>query len=392
MTSVDTSPLAWPRRFRDHTTARVGGPAGRWIRADTQEQALEVLRQHPLPEHAARERGEDTLIVLGGGSNLLVTEDGFPGTVLQLAFQGISTEFHGDRDVLLTVAAGHNWDDVVRFSVARGLTGLEALSGIPGATGAVPVQNVGAYGADVAHTLKDIQAWDRARGELVRFTNAELQFGYRDSVLKQTTVHGSPRYVVLQVRFMLQNRPDGLSAPVRYGELARTLGLDAESADHERRAPLKEVRSTVLRLREGKGMVLREGDHDTWSTGSFFTNPIVPREVAAALPNGAPQFSAGVDEAGAPMVKLSAAWLIDNAGCGKGFGLPDGPAAGRGAQGTGIAGGRAALSTKHTLAVTNRGSATTDDLLAVARAARDQVSTAFGITMHEEPVLIGHAL
>ncbi|WP_106121769.1 UDP-N-acetylmuramate dehydrogenase [Nesterenkonia sandarakina] len=392
MTSVDSSPHASPRRFSEHTTARVGGPAGRWIRADTQEQAVEVLREHPLPDQAARERGEDTLIVLGGGSNLLVTEDGFPGTVLQLAFHGISTEAHGARDVLLSVAAGHDWDDVVRFSVARGLTGLEALSGIPGATGAVPVQNVGAYGADVAHTLKDIQAWDRSRGELVRFTNEQLQFGYRDSVLKQTTVHGSPRYVVLQVRFMLQNRPDGLSAPVRYGELARTLGLDAESADHERRAPLKQVRSTVLGLRQGKGMVLSEGDHDTWSTGSFFTNPIVPREVAASLPDGAPRFSAGVDDAGSPLVKLSAAWLIDNAGCGKGFGLPDGPVAGRGTQGTGIAGGRASLSTKHTLAVTNRGSATTDDLLAVARAARDQVNTAFGITMHEEPVLIGHAL
>lgn len=233
MTSVETSPITSTRRFSDHTTARVGGPAGRWVRADTREEALEVLREHPLPELAARERGEDTLLILGGGSNLLVTEAGFPGTVLQLTFHGISTEFHSGRDVLLSVAAGHNWDDVVRFSVARGLTGLEALSGIPGATGAVPVQNVGAYGAEVAQTLKDVQAWDRARGELVRFTNAQLQFGYRDSVLKQTTVHGSPRYVVIEVRFLLQNRPDGLSAPVRYGELARTLGLDAESADHE---------------------------------------------------------------------------------------------------------------------------------------------------------------
>ncbi|GAA1148974.1 UDP-N-acetylmuramate dehydrogenase [Nesterenkonia lutea] len=392
MTSVDPSTTSSPRRFSDHTTARVGGPAGRWIRAESQAQAIEVLREHPLPDEDQREHGRDTLIVLGGGSNLLVTEDGFPGTVLQLAFTGIDTEEHSAGRVLLSVAAGHDWDDVVRFSVAHGLTGLEALSGIPGSTGAVPVQNVGAYGAEVAQTLKDVRAWDRARGELISFSKEQLRFGYRDSLLKQTTVHGSPRYVVLSVRFLLQNRSDGLSAPVRYGELARTLGLDAESADHERRAPLDQVRRTVLRLRAGKGMVLSEGDHDTWSTGSFFTNPIVPRDKAAALPADAPQFAAGVDDSGRPLVKLSAAWLIDHAGCGKGFGLPDGPEAGRGAQGVGLAGGRASLSTKHTLAVTNRGAATTDDLLAVARAARDQVSATFGITMHQEPVLIGHSL
>ncbi|WP_218222053.1 UDP-N-acetylmuramate dehydrogenase [Nesterenkonia sp. Act20] len=392
MTSVDSRSGGPSGRFRDHTTARVGGPAGRWIRAETQDQALEVLRAHPLPEEHEREAGRDTLIVLGGGSNLLVSEEGFPGTVLQLAFSGIDTEEHSAGKVLMSVAAGHDWDDAVRFSVARGLTGLEALSGIPGSTGAVPVQNVGAYGADVAQTLKDVQVFDRARGELISFTKEQLRFGYRDSLLKQTTVHGSPRYVALSVRFLLQNRPDGLSAPVRYGELARTLGLDAESADHERRAPLGEVRRTVLRLRAGKGMVLSDADHDTWSTGSFFTNPIVPRETAAALPADAPKFSAGTDDSGRPLVKLSAAWLIDQAGCGKGFGLPDGPAAGRGAQGRGIAEGRASLSTKHTLAVTNRGAATTDDLLTVARAARDQVRTRFGITMHQEPVLIGHAL
>lgn len=392
MTSVDSRSTRPSRRFRDHTTARVGGPAGRWIRAETQSQALEVLRAHPLPEELEREAGRDTLIVLGGGSNLLVSEEGFPGTVLQIAFSGIDTEEHSAGKVLMSVAAGHDWDDAVRFSVARGLTGLEALSGIPGSTGAVPVQNVGAYGADVAQTLKDVQVFDRARGELISFTKEQLRFGYRDSLLKQTTVHGSPRYVVLSVRFLLQSRPDGLSAPVRYGELARTLGLDAESADHERRAPLHEVRRTVLRLRAGKGMVLSEADHDTWSTGSFFTNPIVPKETAAELPADAPKFSAGTDDTGRPLVKLSAAWLIDQAGCGKGFGLPDGPAAGRGAQGRGIAEGRAALSTKHTLAVTNRGTATTDDLLTVARAARDQVRTRFGITMHQEPVLIGHAL
>lgn len=394
MTSVDfrSTASAPTESFREHTTARVGGPAGEWIRADTQDEALAVLAEHPLPAQEQRALGKDTLIVLGGGSNLLVTEDGFEGTVLQLSFTGIGSQTQGADQVLLTVAAGHNWDDLVRFSVARGLTGLEALSGIPGSTGAVPVQNVGAYGADVAQTIKDISLWDRSSSQLRTFSNEELNFGYRDSVLKQTTVHGSPRYVVLQVRFLLQNRADGLSAPVRYGELARTLGLDAQSADHERRAPLSQVRKTVLRLRAGKGMVLSEGDHDTWSTGSFFTNPIVPREVAALLPADAPRFPAGMDDSGNDLVKLSAAWLIDHAGCGKGFGLPEGPEAGRGSDGAGIAGGRASLSTKHTLAVTNRGHASTDDLLAVARAARDQVNATFGIVLHEEPVLIGHTL
>ncbi|MDR8019773.1 UDP-N-acetylmuramate dehydrogenase [Nesterenkonia aerolata] len=369
-------------RFSDHTTARVGGSAGEWIVAETESRAIEVLRQHPLPTPEQRAAGADTLLVLGGGSNLLVSDAGFPGTVLQLAFGGITEEpaDEASGDVVVTVAAGHGWDQVVAWSVERRYAGLEALSGIPGAAGATPVQNVGAYGADVSQTLVDVRVWDRAAGRIVVFSADDLDFGYRDSVLKRTTINGSPHYVVLSVRFRLEHRGESTpSSPVRYAELARSLGLDIDAALDQRRAPLQDVRDKVLALRAGKGMVLDAEDHDTWSTGSFFTNPILPAENLPELPEGAPRFAAGTDSDGTPLVKLSAAWLIDRSGCAKGFGAE-------------LTGGRASLSTKHTLALTNRGEATTEDLLTVARAVRDAVVDRFGVELHPEPVLIGTSL
>ncbi|GFZ78374.1 UDP-N-acetylmuramate dehydrogenase [Nesterenkonia alkaliphila] len=377
--------------FAEHTTARVGGPAAEWVTADTEAQALEVLQAHPLPQETARAAGQDSLLVLGGGSNLLVADAGFSGTVLQLAFTGITAEpvspaAATTADAIdVTVAAGHSWDAVVAWTVERGLTGLEALSGIPGAAGAVPVQNVGAYGAEVAQTILDIRVWDRAAADLLVLSSEDLAFGYRDSALKRTTIAGSPRYVVLSVRFRLTHQAGpALSAPVRYAELARSLGLDPAAEEHSRRAPLTEVRQKVLALRAGKGMVLDRADQDTWSTGSFFTNPIIPDPGQGAasspsLPESAPRFPAGKDPQGRALVKLSAAWLIENAGCGKGFGAE-------------LTAGRASLSTKHTLAVTNRGGASTEDLLTVARAARDKVRERFGIILHPEPVLIGCSL
>ncbi|GAA3061956.1 MULTISPECIES: UDP-N-acetylmuramate dehydrogenase [Actinomycetes] len=367
------------RRFSDHTTARVGGTAGEWVVAGTEFEALQTLSRHPLPSEEDRAASGDTLLVLGGGSNLLVADDGFAGTVLQLAFTGITAApvNDDDGDVMVTVAAGHEWDDVVAWTVQRRYAGLEALSGIPGAAGATPVQNVGAYGAEVSQTLVDVRAWDRLLGEVVTLSNEELDFGYRDSMLKRTTLHGSPRYVVLSVRFRLTHRGEATpSSPVRYAELARSLSLDVNAAEDQRRAPLADVRTTVLALRAGKGMVLDPADHDTWSTGSFFTNPIVGEDVLATLPEGAPRFPALPDVDGSPRVKLSAAWLIDRAGCQKGFGAD-------------LVDGRASLSTKHTLAVTNRGDASTADLLTVAGAVRDRVREAFGIELHPEPVLIG---
>lgn len=365
--------------FAENTTARVGGSAGEWIIARTEEEALAVLQQHPLPTQEQRAAGQDSLLVLGGGSNLLVSDAGFGGTVLQLAFTGISAELSPDTAVV-TVAAGANWDRTVAWTVDHGCSGLEALSGIPGSAGATPVQNVGAYGADVSQTLLDIRAWDRAAGELITLEAEQLKFGYRNSLLKRTTLGGSPRYVVLSVRFALEYLgEETLSAPVRYGELARSLGLEANAAEDERRAPLQDVREKVLALRAGKGMVLDDADPDTYSTGSFFTNPIVPASAAAGLPEGAPRFPAGQGESGEELVKLSAAWLIDQSGCAKGFGAE-------------LTGGRASLSTKHTLAVTNRGTASAEDLLTVARAARDAVKERFGVELRPEPVLLGCTL
>lgn len=343
------------------TTAAVGGPAGSYSEARSEAEIIDAVR-------AADDAGRP-LLIIGGGSNLLVSDDGFPGAVLKIASQGFTVNAEDScGGVSVVVQAGHNWDAFVEHAVKHAWSGVEALSGIPGATGATPVQNVGAYGADVSQTIAAVRTWDRERSAVKTFTNSELEFGYRDSVLKRTTVHGSPRYVVLTVEFQL---PLGrMSAPVRYAELARALGVE-----QGQRAYANDVRREVLRLRASKGMVWDAGDRDTYSTGSFFTNPIVTGEVAARLPEEAPRYPGGGDG----LTKLSAAWLIDQAGFGKGFGLaPDS-----------VSGGRASLSTKHTLAITNRGGATAADMLAVAREVRDGVVERFGIELHPEPLLIG---
>jgi UDP-N-acetylmuramate dehydrogenase len=348
----------------DLTTAAVGGPAGKYFEARTEAEIIEAVR-------AADAAGEQ-LLIIGGGSNLLISDDGFPGTVLKIASEGFTVNAEDScGGVSVVVQSGHNWDALVQHAVLHAWSGIEALSGIPGATGATPVQNVGAYGADVSQTIAAVRTWDRERNAVKTFTNSELKFGYRDSILKQTTVSGSPRYVVLTVEFQL---PLGrMSAPIRYAELARVLGVE-----QGKRAYSNDVRREVLRLRASKGMVLDPADRDTYSTGSFFTNPIVPSSVADGLPENAPRYPGGSDGA----VKLSAAWLIDNAGFGKGFGLEDGS----------VSGGRASLSTKHTLAITNRGSASASDMVAIAREVRAGVVGRFGIELHPEPLLIGLSL
>ncbi|MBD1544050.1 UDP-N-acetylmuramate dehydrogenase [Arthrobacter sp. IA7] len=353
-----------PPMLSDLTTAAVGGPAGKYVEARTEAEIIEAVR-------AADAAGEQ-LLIIGGGSNLLISDDGFPGTVLKIASEGFTVNAEDScGGVSVVVQAGHNWDALVQHAVLHAWSGIEALSGIPGATGATPVQNVGAYGADVSQTIAAVRTWDRERNAVKTFTNSELKFGYRDSILKQTTVNGSPRYVVLTVEFQL---PLGrMSAPIRYAELARVLGVE-----QGKRAYSNDVRREVLRLRASKGMVLDPADRDTYSTGSFFTNPIVPSSVADGLPENAPRYPGGSDGA----VKLSAAWLIDNAGFGKGFGLEDGS----------VSGGRASLSTKHTLAITNRGSASATDMVAIAREVRAGVVGRFGIELHPEPLLIGLSL
>jgi UDP-N-acetylmuramate dehydrogenase len=289
----------------------------------------------------------------------------------------------------IRVPAGTPWVDVVDRAVSEGWVGVEALAGIPGSTGATPVQNVGAYGQEVSGVVSTVRVWDRERARVRTLALTDLGFGYRTSVLKRSlrTDDGSwsawaptPRYVVLEVGFQL--RLGTLSAPVAYGELARRLGVEVGQ-----RAPLQEVRDAVLELRSGKGMVLDGEDPDTWSAGSFFTNPVVPVEVADRLPEGAPRYAVrssrperttgpSLGEVDASLVKTSAAWLIEHAGFGKGFGLP----------------GTVGLSTKHTLALTHRGGGTTSELLALAREVRDGVRDRFGIELEPEPVIVGATL
>ncbi|MEV4900444.1 UDP-N-acetylmuramate dehydrogenase [Citricoccus sp. NPDC055426] len=365
--------MSGPVRLAEHTTSRVGGPAADWIEATSATEAVEAIR--------ALDSSGTPLLVLGGGSNTLMADAGFPGTVVRLAFSGTQVmEEESGGTTLVRLAAGQDWDEAVAWTVDQGLTGLEALSGIPGSAGATPVQNVGAYGADVSQTLVSVQAWDRAADDLVTLTAADLRFGYRDSVIKRSLLASddtTPRWVVLSADFRLHHT--GRTAPVRFSQLAHALGVEEGEW-----APLETVRHHVLHLRAAKGMVLDPEDHDTWSTGSFFTNPIVPASVRARLPQDAPAFGAGQDEDGTALVKLSAAWLIDRAGFSKGFGL--------GPDEHGIAGARASLSTKHTLAVTNRGTARTADLLAVARTVRDGVRDRWGVDLHPEPVLVGCTL
>ena len=346
------------------TTLGVGGPAAKYVEAASEAEIIDAVR-------AADAAGEPLLIV-GGGSNLVVGDDGFAGTVVKIASKGFaanSEDTCGGASVV--VQAGHDWDDFVHQSVLHAWSGLEALSGIPGLAGATPVQNVGAYGADVSQTIASVRVWDRDRNAVRTFTNSELRFGYRDSIIKAETVGGSPRHVVLTVEFQLAL--GRMSAPIKYTELARALGVEVG-----KRAYSLDVRREVLTLRASKGMVLDPADRDTYSTGSFFTNPIVPAPVADALPDDAPRYPV----ADSTLVKLSAAWLIERAGFAKGFGLAD----------DGVAGGRAALSTKHTLAITNRGTARADDVLAVAKAVQAGVRDTFGITLHPEPVLVGCTL
>ncbi|MHA7281342.1 UDP-N-acetylmuramate dehydrogenase [Arthrobacter sp. TMS2-4] len=352
----------------DLTTTRVGGPARTLVEASTEQEIVDAVR--------AADAAGDPLLVISGGSNLLIGDDGFAGTVVRITSSGFTVD---DDDatcggVMVKVQAGHDWDDLVKYTVLHAFTGLEALSGIPGSTGATPVQNVGAYGSDVSHTIATVRTFDRETDSIKSFTNFELQFGYRDSLLKRSTINGSPRYVVLTVEFQLGL--GRMSTPIRYAELARVLGVEVGA-----RAYANDVRREVLRLRAGKGMVLDAPDPDTWSTGSFFTNPIVPQDVAARLPADAPRYPTGEDGS----VKLSAAWLIEHAGFSKGFGLADD-------DGFAAAGGRASLSTKHTLALTNRGGASTTDLLSVARLVRDGVHQAFGIRLEPEPLLIDCSL
>ncbi|MEY3734713.1 MAG: hypothetical protein RL347_2072 [Actinomycetota bacterium] len=356
------------------TTLRIGGPADSMVVAHTDAEVIEAV--------AAADAAGQPLTILGGGSNVVVADSGLEGTVVVVRTHGVEASVDACSGAWVTVAAGEPWDDLVARAVAEEWSGIEALSGIPGLTGATPIQNVGAYGQEVADTVARVTAYDREAKRVETLASGDCGFGYRTSTFKQQPT----RYVVLSVAFQL---PLGsLSAPIAYAELADRLGVAVGD-----RAPAADVRAAVLELRRGKGMVLDPADHDTWSVGSFFTNPIVP---ASAVPEGAPTWPVesggpegsggtlgsggpgGSDDsgAGADLVKTSAAWLVERAGFPRGY--PEG--------------GAARLSTKHTLAITNRGTATSADVVALARTIRDGVRDRFGIELIPEPVLLGCSL
>ncbi|MGJ4069698.1 UDP-N-acetylmuramate dehydrogenase [Corynebacterium macclintockiae] len=406
------------RSFADMTTLRIGAaPAGvvECSSAEAVAQVVSFLDAHTQP-----------LLVVGGGSNLVVGEGDEVSQLVAVLLsagggeggvdnkdaeeKGAEDDVMIDRETgVVRAFAGVEWDQLVAATVEAGLGGLECLSGIPGSVGATPVQNVGAYGAEVAQVLRRVQLFDRASGELEWVEPSALDLGYRYSNLKFTS-----RAVVTAVEFQLTT--DGLSVPLRYGELARRLGVDAdEAAAGDIRRPAADVRQAVLELRAGKGMVLDEADHDTWSAGSFFTNPIVTGEEArdavvaavrekcgdaeaesmplypvkgggagaggvagagaAGAAGGAGAAGVGAAGVGEPQFKFSAAWLIERAGFAKGWHVPGND--------------RASLSTKHTLALTNRGTATSEDVVELARAVRAGVCEAFGVVLEPEPIWVG---
>ena len=341
-------------RLAAYTTLRLGGPAPALTTLHTEAELLTALRDadHSHPGRTTR--------ILGGGSNVVIGDAGVDGPVLRVATSGIAADVSGCAGAIVTAAAGENWDGFVAHAVDQGWGGgIECLAGIPGLVGATPIQNVGAYGVEVAQLIASVRTWDRVADRQVTFAAADCGFAFRSSRFKNEP----DRYLIIDVTFQL---PLGSrSAPIRYPELARTVGVALGE-----RVPAADARAAVLQLRRSKGMVLDDADPDTWSAGSFFVNPILEPDRAATLPDAAPRYPVGDGR-----VKTSAAWLIEQAGFSKGYGTPP-----------------ATLSTKHALALTNRGGARTEDLLALARTIRTGVEARFGITLVPEPMLWGCAL
>ena len=367
-----------PTLLADYTTLGLGGPARSFVSAGTGRILIDAVR--------SADKADEPVLLIGGGSNLVISDEGFPGQVIHVNTRGITFVDACDGAIDVTVAAGADWDDVVAATVAEGLAGLEPLSGIPGRAGATPIQNVGAYGREVAEVITQVRVYDRQDHQIRIIPNERCRFSYRTSLFKSgrpeslvpwpgtspTRPGGQPRYVVLDVTFRLARQP--LSKPVKYTELAAELGVGMGE-----QAGVGEVRAAVLKIRARKGMVLSPGDPDTRSAGSFFTNPVITAEEFARVEEAAAARGAGSIpryDAGKGMVKVPAAWLIEHAGFAKGYGAP----------------GPARVSSKHTLALVNAGEATTSDLLALAREIVSGVQAAYGVTLTPEPVLIGVAL
>jgi UDP-N-acetylmuramate dehydrogenase len=338
------------------TTLRLGGPASRLLTATSPDELVDAVR--------AADAASEPVLVLAGGSNVVVADEGFDGTVVRVATSGVRIDDAGDGRARVRVAAGEDWDALVARLVGEGFAGVECLAGIPGTVGATPIQNVGAYGQEVSETLESVRVLERASGDVLQLAAADCGLRYRSSRFKR-----SDRHVVLEVSFILERSP--LSQPIAYAELARSLGVAAGE-----RVPLAAAREAVLALRRGKGMVLDAADHDTWSAGSFFTNPVLAPDAFETLEQrvrerigsdgSPPRFGAGGD------VKTSAAWLIERAGFSRGDRR-----------------GEIAISGKHALAITNRGGGTARDLVAFATEIARRVDSEFGVRLEPEPVLVG---
>ena len=329
-----------------YTSFRVGGPAQKIVQVSTEAEIIAAIE----------EAGDSPVLIMGGGTNVLIADKGFAGTVIRISNNSVQSEVDACSGATLTIGAGEDWDTFVQTSIDRGYAGLETLSGIPGTVGAAPIQNIGAYGHEVAEFITRVRTYDRQEKAVKTFTNAQCEFTYRNSHFKS---HPG-RYVVLDVQFQI--RIGEMSDPITYVELAKKLGIDPGD-----KATVKETRAAVLELRASKGMLLSPDDHDSWSAGSFFTNPIVTQQQADTLPNAAPKWPLNDGR-----VKISAAWLIENSGTHKGDEV-----------------GGARISTKHVLALSNSGNATAADIAELAKRARNQVKEVFGITLEAEVNLVG---
>lgn len=369
------------------TTIGVGGKIADFRRAESEKELVESIEE--------ADRNHLPLLVLGGGSNLLCDDTDFPGIVLQDRRREITViEDAACGGAIVRASAGQPWDEFVCACINNDQMGLESLSGIPGSVGAAPVQNIGAYGHEVAQTLVAVKVYDRAKKGVRKLPAGQLQLGYRTSIIKQSINRLAPelgagrtwgptgRFVVLEAEFQLRHA--SLSLPIKYQQLAQLLEVEMGQ-----RVDLRDLREAVLELRRSKGMVLDLADCDTHSCGSFFTNPILKTEDARQLPEQAPKFpvhdlqltnsNTGQAPVVPGLVKTSAAWLIEHAGFHKGFSLNPSDNSQ-----TGLAG----LSTKHVLALTNRGGARAKDIFALCAAVQTEVYARFGVKLSPEPVVV----
>jgi UDP-N-acetylmuramate dehydrogenase len=334
-----------------YTSLRVGGPAQKFIHATTEQELIEAVKNS--------DKSGEPLLIIGGGSNVLIGDQGFDGTVIRVETKGNSYQFDACSGGMITVNSGENWDEFVQWIISKGFADVETLSGIPGTVGGAPIQNIGAYGHEVCEVIARVRTWDRKINSIKTFTNQDCEFGYRSSRFKRE----KDRYVVLDVTFQL--RKGEMSLPIKYQELANYLGVQLGD-----RVPVEDVRRAVLALRATKGMVLSENDPDSWSAGSFFINPILSAELAAKLPSDAPRWQQPDGR-----VKTSAAWLMEKSGVKKGEEHEG-----------------ARVSTKHVLALVNSGNAKASDIAELAKSARAQVKNVFGITLEPEVHFVGLSL